>query len=183
MKTRSRTADPDPRPLRDEHAFLGEEFLTWLWWRAESGRGEYELDGKQVVGIALDAPLVLRSGNEDEEGRREEQVLRNGRPLGGPEAAAALRRGKKLARARIVVARAGREWTGTLDGESMSLRSVAVPTGEESDEASPTLDHLAAFEEIADVLDGVYAQFLEERLAPAFRDGGLRALRAWVSAK
>ena len=25
------------------HGFLGEEFLTWLWWKAETAGGEFEL--------------------------------------------------------------------------------------------------------------------------------------------
>src|SRR4030095_5229847 len=123
----------EPKARRDERAFLGEELLTWLWFRVERGDAEFDLGQGRRVGVALDAPLVLRAAREDDDGKRPEQVLRFGRPLGSPEAAAALGRGKRLARARLIVADGGREWEATFDAESFSLRSARVPNREEED--------------------------------------------------
>lgn len=172
----------EPRPRRDERAFLGEEFLTWLWWRAESGRAEFEVDGA-TVGITLDAPVLLR-GEEDAAGKRPEQALRHGQPLRGAEAAAALRHGKRLARARLLVGTADREFAATFDAESFQLRSIAIPPpGEDDDPAERALREMAAFEEAVRLFDGLYRAFLEERLAPRFRAETLPKIRDWVAAK
>ena len=36
----------------ESHGFLGEEFLTWLWFRWENDGGEFTLGGGRVVGVA-----------------------------------------------------------------------------------------------------------------------------------
>ena len=36
-------------------AFLGEEFLTWLWFRIESEGGDFEV-GRESIGVILDDP-------------------------------------------------------------------------------------------------------------------------------
>jgi len=172
-----------PRPRRDERTFLGEEWLTWLWCRAESGDATFDLGGGRSVGIAIDAPLLLRAPQEDEAGRRPEQALRNGRPLGGAEAAAALRAGKRLVRARLIVAEGGREWTATFDAETFSLRSVRVPESEEEESADRANDHVAAFQDLVLAIDGVYREFLLERLAPDLRKKSVLKMRRWVAEK
>ena len=173
----------EPKPRRDERAFLGEEWLTWLWYRVERGDAEFDLGSGRRAGVALDAPLVLRAAREDDEGKRPEQALRFGRPLGSPEAAAALARGKRLARARLIVADGGREWEATFDAETFSLRSARVPTSEEEDLDARGEEHLAAFHELATALDGIYREFLVERLAPSFRKETLPKWREWTREK
>jgi len=39
------------------HGFLGEEFLTWLWFRWETQVGEFTLPGGRVVGVVIDDML------------------------------------------------------------------------------------------------------------------------------
>jgi recombination associated protein RdgC len=174
----------EARPARDDRAFLGEEFLTWLWWRAETGRGEYDLGGGRIVGIALEAPLVLRAAGEDGAGKRPEQVLRYGEPLRGAEAAAALKRGKLLSRARLVVGDGGDTWNATFDAASFSLRSIVTP--EPDSDVAPdehAASRIRAFGELPRLLDAVFEQFLSERLSPDFRTKTLRSMRAWIRAK
>lgn len=175
--------EAEPQVARDERAFLGEEFLTWLWWRFEAGESEYDLGGGRSVGIALDGPLVLRDRREDEEGKRPEQSLRHGRPLSGVEAAAALKRGKRLVRARLIVADADREWNTTFDAETFSLRSCSVPESEEEEAHVRALETVTAYEQISTALDGVFRTFLLERLSPEYTDRSLPKLRDWVRSK
>jgi hypothetical protein len=58
------------------HGFLGEEFLTWIWFRWETDGGEFTLPGGRVVGIALDDFLCFAAPHDDET----EQTLRRGLP-------------------------------------------------------------------------------------------------------
>ena len=60
----------------ETHGFLGEEFLTWLWFKWETEGGEFTLSGGRVVGIAIDDFLTFGALTEDET----EQTLRRGLP-------------------------------------------------------------------------------------------------------
>ena len=79
----------------ESHGFLGEEFLTWLWFRWETQGGEFTLSGGRVVGVALDDFLTFAALNEDET----EQTLRRGLPTRTAEARTALRQGRAPGRA------------------------------------------------------------------------------------
>lgn len=184
MPSSTKNTIKDPTVAADERAFLGEEFLTWLWFRAERGDAEFDLGGGRSVGVVIDAPLLLRSTREDAEGRRPEQVLRFGQPLTGAEAAAALRRGKKLCRARLILGDGGREWILTFDAETFTLRSIRIPEPDATDESGDrVLEQVAAFDEAVTMMDEVYKHFLDARLAPDFRTGLLSDMRSWVRRK
>jgi hypothetical protein len=88
----------------DTHGFLGEEFLTWLWFRWETEGGEFTLPGGRVVGVALDDFLSFAAQSDDET----EQTLRRGLPTRTAEARTALRQGNRLRKARLLVAEGSR---------------------------------------------------------------------------
>ena len=162
------------------HGFLGEEFLTWLWYRSECGQASFVLKDRSEVGISLDDFLCI-GGGEDET----EQTLRKGLPTRSLEATAALSTGKRLTRARLILAADNDEWMLTLDGPRFACASVRR-LGDEEDTDSPEardIERIESFVRVSELLDGVYEQFLAERLNESFADKQLREMRKWVSAR
>ncbi|HIE70972.1 MAG TPA: hypothetical protein EYP98_12805 [Planctomycetes bacterium] len=45
----------------ETHGFLGEEFLTWLWFKWETDGGEFTLSGGRIVGIEPGAGLTAQT--------------------------------------------------------------------------------------------------------------------------
>ena len=84
----------------DPLGFLGEEFLTWLWFRIETEGGDFDLGRDRHVGVSFDDFIAFAPLDNDET----EQTLRKGSPSRCAEAAAALRNGRRLTRARLVLA-------------------------------------------------------------------------------
>ncbi|MBI3819840.1 MAG: hypothetical protein HY286_14180 [Planctomycetes bacterium] len=174
----------EPAAPRDERAFLGEEFLTWLWWRCDSGRAEFEIGKGENVGVALDEPLLLKSGDDDENGRRPEQIMKFGRPLGSLEAAAALARGKRLARAKLILGDGTREWNCTFDAETFTLRGIRVPEADvDEDTGDSALERASGFEQAIRYVDAVFGVFLADRVSPEFRGARLKQMKAWAREK
>jgi recombination associated protein RdgC len=173
-----------PHAPADEKAFLGEEFLTWLWWRSETGAAEFDIGGGEIVGFTLEAPATLTAPIEGANGKRPEQLLRSGETLRNAEAAAGLRRGKRLTRARLILGDARREWTLGFDGASYTLRGAAIPEPEEllSPDEKPQYQ-MSAFSDAFAMLDKIYITFLRERLAPTFRTETLPQIRNWAREK
>ncbi|MGA1608479.1 MAG: hypothetical protein ACO4CT_15950, partial [Planctomycetota bacterium] len=64
------------------HGFLGEEFLTWLWYRLETEGGDFDLGQGTVIGVAMDDYLEFAPLDEDET----LQTMRKGMPTRSPEA-------------------------------------------------------------------------------------------------
>lgn len=160
------------------HGFLGEEYLTWLWFRWERDGGEFTLHGGRTVGIAIDDLLVFAPLGDDET----QQTLRRGLPTRTIEARAALRQGHRLSRARLIVAEGQRQWTLTLDGERLAFSGVKLPEDAEECESDTdrTADRSANWLALHEIVAGLFAQFLRVRLAPAWLEQEAPAMSAWM---
>lgn len=163
----------------DTHGFLGEEFLTWLWFRWETDGGEFHLGGGRVVGVALDDLLTFAAPSDDET----EQTLRHGLPTRTAEARTALRQGRRLRKARLLLAEGSRQWTATLDAHLMQLGAVKLPEDAEEveSEADRTADRAANWLCLQELLQGLYALFLRERLAADYLQAGGENQAQWMA--
>ena len=116
---------------------LGQNFLTWLWFYQEETGGELPPTQLGTFGLLLEGPLLFVA---DGPGALE-SVIRKGMPTLSAEAKAALTVGKKLKRAKIVLAEHdGEQWSGTVDDDEFVFRSLKLPEGE-------ALDPIGSFEE------------------------------------
>lgn len=161
------------------HGFLGEEFLTWLWFRWETDGGEYDLSAGRRVGIALDDFLAFAAPSDDET----EQTLRHGLPTRTAEARTALRQGRRLKKAKLILAEDSRQWVCTLDATTMTLTGVRLPEdAEDADSAADrTADRAANWLALYETVMAVYGQFLRERLGDGYRQGAGEQQASWMA--
>jgi hypothetical protein len=172
---------PAPGPSGIEtHGFLGEEFLTWLWFRWESDGGEFQLPGGRVVGIAIDDFLTFAAPSDDET----EQTLRHGLPTRTEEARTALRQGRRLRRARLIVAEGSRQWTVTVDGTSLQLSGAKLPEDAEETESDQdrSADRAANWLALHEIVLALYGAFLRERLDDGYLGGAGERQAQWMQA-
>lgn len=158
--------------------FLGEEFLTWLWYRWETEGGEFHLPGGRVVGIALDDLLTFAAPSDDDT----EQTLRHGLPTRTAEARTALHQGRRLRRARLIVAEGQRQWTVTIDGATLRLSGSKLPEDAEEVETDTdrTADRAANWLHLHEIVQGLYSRFLEQRLADGYLKGDGEKQAQWM---
>ena len=163
----------------ESHGFLGEEFLTWLWFRWETDGGEFTLSGGRVIGVALDDFLSFAALTEDET----EQTLRRGLPTRTAEARTALRQGHRLRKARLLIAEGERQWTATLDGPSLSLSGVKLPDDAEEceSEVDRTADRAANWLALHEITQALFGFFLQERLKDDYRNEGAERQAQWMA--
>jgi len=172
-------AEPKRAPSGAEtHGFLGEEFLTWLWFRWETEGGEFHLPGGRVVGVALDDFLTFAAPSDDET----EQTLRHGLPTRTEEARTALRQGRRLRRARMILAEGPRQWSVTVDGATMRLSGAKLPEDAEEceSEADRTADRAANWLALHELVHSLYTMFLKARLAPDYRKNAGEKQAQWM---
>jgi hypothetical protein len=163
-----------------ERSFLAHEFLTWLWFRCEVEGGNFDLGELGAVGVAVDDGLSLVSFQDDDL----KASLRGGSPTGRPEAAYALGAGLMLKKARLIVAKGTREWNFGLDAETLDLLGIKVVDPEAEEEPEDALaEKLLAGEELRDIVDGLYREFLVLRLSKQWKRLEVPRLRDWVHTK
>ena len=162
-----------------ERSFLATEFLTWLWFRCEVEGGVFDFPSGGVS-IAIEDGLSLTSWEDD----GFKASLRGGSPTVRPEAANALASGLLLRRAKLIAARDTCEWLFTLDGETLDLLSVKVVDGNaDEDPEDPLAEKLHAAEQLRDIVDALYTEFLALRLSASWETTELARLRGWVRDK
>ncbi|MFO1055071.1 MAG: hypothetical protein U1F36_22870 [Planctomycetota bacterium] len=159
--------------------FLGEEFLTWLWYRLENEGGDFDLGDNLHVGVSLDDFLAFAPRDDDET----EHTLRKGTPSRSSEARAALRAGRRLQRAKLVVALGERQWSFVLDASSMGLRSVKLPDDDPEAESPQerSRERIAHFLLLHDLVRRLYREFLRVRLRRDYMRSDAEKQAAWMS--
>ena len=156
--------------------YLGPEFLTWLWWRADTDPCFVHPDGTEVF-IHFDEHLEFRG----ERAAARRTVLRAGMPGASMEARAALRSGKTLVAARLLIARGEDEMRFTLKAENLEISGLRLPSPEGETRNDRLVACLDGQEQFLEDLDLCLATFLRIRCAPAW-EAELAKIRAWGEA-
>lgn len=166
-----------------EKRWLGQEFLTWLWYKSEERGGSILLDGRGDITIAFEKHMLLESG----EGESLEKIVCSGLQAELQEARTGLQMGKKLEQARITFGFDNYEYSATLSGSLMEYRSVKLPKTEttETDGDNPeevegmVLERIFLMEELTKTVNQLFKMFLDIRLGEKWKDE-LHQVRIWV---
>lgn len=169
--------------LITEKRFVGQEFLTWLWFKSDERGGTILLPGAGDIQLVFEKHMLLEFG----EGESLEKIVCQGRQTELREARTGLAMGKKLEQARILLARDNHEWHLTLKGSMLELRSVKTPktmaSSEEGDSPEAVegrlLDKIGMLEIAMRTIDELYRMFLTIRTGPEW-DAELEKIRNWV---
>ncbi len=166
-----------------EKRWLGQEFLTWLWYKSEERGGSVFLEGRGDITVAFEKHMLLESG----EGESLEKIVCSGLQAELQEARTGLQMGKKLEQARITFGFNDLEYGVTLSGSLMEYRSVKLPKteGTESGGDDPeevegmVLERIYLIEELTKTINQLFTMFLEVRIGEGWHDE-LMKIRAWV---
>ncbi|MSQ85192.1 MAG: hypothetical protein EXR77_20335 [Myxococcales bacterium] len=160
----------------DRFSFLGREFLTWLWFESERSGGRVATaDGEYGVDFAQ--RLVLESGGTLKEG----SSVQSEAPAQAQEARTALRVGKKVAKARLVLDVGDKQFTVNLDAETLALSNAKLPTVLGLRDAAGLDERVGLLDQLEAVVDGLYLHFVRLRKTEQSWAPVREAMRAWVA--
>jgi recombination associated protein RdgC len=166
-----------------EKAFLGREFLTWLWFKSDISGGRIEIPGKRVLEVIFLDRMTLDLAETE----TPQSVTLKGEHSQLREGLAALREGKKIEEARVSVRTADNEYTMLVKGTWFSFGSFRTPpvlpaseTDEEEGQEAGILEKVALMEEGLEAVDLLFEYFLALRISDAWEGAELPALKRWV---
>jgi hypothetical protein len=167
-----------------EKRFLGQEFLTWLWWKSEERGGTIALPTIGDVTVVFEKHMLLEFG----EGESTEKIICSGLQAELQEARTGLQMGKKLEQARIVLGHNSYEYSFTLAAALMEFRNVRLPKTEstENDRGDNPeevegiiLERIFLFEELIRLVNVIFLEFLKVRVGEGWRDELIK-VREWI---
>ncbi|MBI4962859.1 MAG: hypothetical protein HY913_06255 [Desulfomonile tiedjei] len=169
--------------ILSQKAFLGREFLTWLWFKSDRAGGRIEMPGNKAAEVLFLDRMTLDLSDAE----TPQTVMLKGEYSELREGLAALREGKKIEEARISVRAADNDFTMILKGTWFSFGSLRTPPilpASDADEEEPVegafLEKVSLIEESMEIVDSLFAYFLKLRTSDQWETEELPALRRWV---
>ena len=164
--------------LIQQKAFLGKEFLTWMWYKAETG-GQVRAGRNSPVEAEIMGPIEL----DAQYGDARASALKGDSPATSPEARTALLEGKKLKKARVKWRRENTDWIATLDGETLQVTGLAIPNPGRMPFADQMALRMEMVREFEQILEELFETFLTLRLDDKDWAKELKSIHKWVRSK
>ena len=167
------------------YRFLGNEFLTWLWYLIENEKyfsllksGEPESADPFLLGIGN--RLVLE--NRQNEGL--ETITIKGDDAGLEEGVLALSKGALVSEINLKYGEGSQQWGFTLKGESLNISNLKFPDPKivetRQDVEAAALDKIFMTEKIVNLIENLFGRFVKQRLSPRWEDQVMVEIRKWI---
>ncbi len=162
---------------------LGQEFLTWHWYRSEYADGLFRAKNDEYsFHVRIEQRLVVRGG----EGEHQETASVSGSFSPLREARLGLSTGKKVVRALVNFYKDEMVWQVALKAEDFCLNSFKTPAiakenMNDADEDATFYIKMQFITEGLALIDEIYRQFLEIRLSENAWNEEVHAVNDWIN--
>ena len=159
----------------------GREFLTWLWFKAETQNGRMALSAGEELGVLLEGPLTFTHEGHG----AHVSVLKKGAPENSIEAKTCLLGGKKLKEAKITLALdEQRTWAFGFEADQFLVRGLKLPQGEDRlDAVSRFQERMAFLEQWREIFLDLFGAFLDARTDAKKWKNAVGDIRAWIQGR
>lgn len=146
---------------------LGQDFLTWLWFKSETRGGEFKGPGGAPFNLYLEQKIAVQGG----EGDATETTQVSGMLSELREARLGLAMGKKVTKANLRIEQDPDSWQVNVNAQTLIFSGVKTPKVETKQEEgddpdSAFLEKMFLVEKVLGFLDAAYIEFLSLRLGP-----------------
>ena len=166
----------------NRYQFLGEEFLTWLWYVIEKDQNLIKNFDKDFVGLAIGNRIVFENRRKESG----ERVTIKGDGASLEEGILTLKKGALVSELNVVFKSTELTWQFTLKGESLNVSNFNLPnTGmPESDEDIEgfVLEKIFLYDKILKILENIFIHFVKLRLSNRWQDKMVPKIRNWIQA-
>lgn len=171
----------DLQVVERENRVLGQDFLTWLWYRVEAEGGTFQLPGSAGFEVIMEERMQVQGG----EGEHVETATVQSPSGALYEAKTGLKTGKKVAKAQFRFEADGETWQVMIRAEDFALSGLKTPKVDKKDAADEDpdgvfLEKIYLIERCLEMIDEPFAQFLKLRLSPGWPEEAQK-VGQWVT--
>ena len=162
------------------YRFLGDEFLTWLWYLIETNPDAFRSADPDCTALEIGNRVAL----ENRKGKSIERITIKGDDAGLEEGKLALKKGALVTELAMVFKTGNHEWQFSIKGESLNVSNLRAPgptLPQSPEEMEPfLLDKTQQFYKIIDFIDKIYKFFIRERISKSWSSKTTPVLKKWV---
>lgn len=167
----------------NRYVFLGNEFLTWIWFVIENDMDMTHQCDAELVDLAVGNRMVL----ENRLSNGKETITIKGDAAGLEEALLALSKGAVVTEMNLVYKSGPTEWQFSLKGESLSFSGLKLPecasAENKEDIDALVLEKLYLYDKPFQFIDRMYTHFIKLRLSETWRTDTLIQMKRWLTPK
>jgi hypothetical protein len=157
-------------------AFLGREFLTWLWYRSDLQEGLFQIGDGVTIEVFLTDRISLAGAGQG----ADKVSVKAEDPTLTAEAHVALEQAKKVEKACVRITSGQREWTTTIAGDSLALSGIKIPALLTREEDEKLSERLALIDELDTMVTALFRSFVDIRLDAEAWMAECSAMQSWV---
>jgi hypothetical protein len=167
----------------NRYRFLGNEFLTWLWFAIENDPDSIRRCDPDLVHLHVGKRMVL----ENKRANSKENITIKADDAGLEEALLALSKGALVTDLHLLYKSGPVEWQFSIKGEGLNFSALKLPeTGlleTREDMEGILLEKFYLYEKATDFLDKAFALFIGLRLSEAWSGRILPEMRNWLGSR
>lgn len=160
--------------------FLGDEFLTWLWFVIERDPSILKKLDPDFTSFEIGNRIVLKKRHK----KAVEKITIKGEDVDLDEAMLALKKGALVAEFNLICRSAQHKWQFTLKGESLNISSLQIPptaSNEGRDDLEATvLEKIYLYDKILQFLEKLYKYFIKLRISNNWQRRELVMIKTWI---
>jgi len=164
----------------NRYIFLGEEFLTWLWYVIEKDQNLIKNFDNGFVALEIGNRIVFENRRKESG----ERITIKGDGASLEEGILTLKKGALVSELNVVYKSAELTWQFTLKGESLNFSSLNIPnTGlPESDQDLEgfVLEKIFLYDKILELLENIFNHFVKIRLSNGWQNKMVPKIRNWI---
>jgi len=158
---------------------LGQEFLTWLWYKSDTSPDNFYDSQKMPFRVMMEQKIVVQGG----EGENLETTSVSGSLSPLRDARFGLVKGKQVVKAQIRLEKDELSWQIMLKSSDLSLNSFKIPKVEkiddDEDQDAQLLEKIYLWEIGLKLVDSLYKQYLDVRLTDGWNDE-VKDMNVWI---
>lgn len=165
----------------NRYRFLGNEFMTWLWFMIDTRQGQLKEFDPDLTALEI--------GNRiDLENRRDENVERitiKGDDADLKEGYLAMRKGALVTDLNLVLRSENFHWQFNIKGESLNISALrtpdTAPPENQEDTEAVALEKIYLHERITQFLEKAFDRFVTLRTSDQWNRSIIGEIRQWLS--
>ena len=168
----------------NKYSFLGNEFLTWIWYLIETGQDISQIaDAQEPVSLEIGNSLVLENNLGD---KSKERITIKGDQAGLEEGTTALKKGAWVTDMNLLCRIGEDEYKVSIKGESFNLTGLKPPSIDTSTQEDQTeglvIEKTYLILKLTQLIDTLFLKYLGKRSSDEWKSTEFQAIKNWVHA-
>jgi hypothetical protein len=165
----------------NRYKFLGNEFLTWLWFMIETDQNRLRRYDPDLVSLSIGSRLVL----ENTRNNAKETITIKGKDADWEEGLLSLKKGAVVTEIHLSYKSGAQHWQFSLKGESLNVSNLKLPeTGPvetPEDLEGAVIEKAYLMEKVIGLVNNLFSHFVKLRVSDEWRNQTVSRIRKWAS--